>query len=250
MHVGLITYQTGHLKTFQLITKLLIKGFRITLFAFPFKPRDENQPIFRDRPYQIIDLDIEDFCRRQGFDYVKVGGWKAEHAPVLGQQGKSGAPDVYMTCIAKIIPQSFIVGRTILNCHPGLLPQNRGVDAFKNCVVNGWPFGITLHIIDEAIDRGIIVRRVRIPILSNDELKDVASRAYDMEVDLMADFDRHLGNTRYNWAVGDDFPLSRRRIPADVERKLEAIFAEKRSQFMNLATDPNAHSHAADGLPR
>jgi hypothetical protein len=168
MHVGIITYQTGHLKTWQVIRKVLTKGYRVTVYAFPFelRPPKPGPARYKDRPDQLIDLDVPSFCRRYGVGYVPVEGWGDEFAACIGAPGQPDSPDVYLHCIAKIVPASFIAGRTILNCHPGLLPQNRGVDAFKWSVVNKWPVGIALHVIDPEIDRGVILRRMRIPVFS------------------------------------------------------------------------------------
>lgn len=247
MHVGIITYQTGHLKTFQLILKLLVNGHRITLFAFPFKLRPaQQQTRFNDRPFQLIDLDMPEFCKRHGVHYVDVGGWQDGHSAALGCPGAPETPAVFMTCIAKIIPAHFIKERLILNCHPGLLPQNRGVDAFKWCVVNDWPFGITLHVIDEAIDRGRILHRMRIPVLPTDTLADVSQRAYHMEVDLMAAFDRYLPNNAHNWRVDDEHPLSKNLIPPEIDARIEALFLEKRQRFVDLSSDGTVQAHVAD----
>ena len=62
MHVGILTYQTGHLKTWQITRSLLTKGYRITLFAFPFKLRPsqlQKNNRFKDRPDQLIDFDMD-----------------------------------------------------------------------------------------------------------------------------------------------------------------------------------------------
>lgn len=248
MHIGIITYQTGHLKTLQLMFKLMAASYRITLFAFPFKLRPQNQPIFSDRPFQLIDCDIPAFCRMHGIGYVKVNGWTDDNASALGNSADPYTPDVFLTCIAKIIPASFINGRLILNCHPGLLPHNRGLDAFKWCVVNDWPFGITLHAIDEAIDRGIILHRRRVPVLSADILSDVSSRAYSMELDLMASFERYLPNLANQWQVGDTHPLSKKMVPQNIEADIENMFLEKRNRFVELSADFTVQPHSADIL--
>jgi phosphoribosylglycinamide formyltransferase-1 len=249
MHVGIITYQTGHLKTWQVLRRVLTKGFRATLYAFPFKHRPPGQttrPRYADRPAQLLDFDVKAFCRRSGIGYVEVDGWSDAHAHALGAPDSPRAPDVFLHCIAKIVPASFIEGRTILNCHPGLLPHNRGVDAFKWSIVNRWPVGITLHIIDAEIDRGTILHRMRIPILETDTLETVWRRAYDFEGDLLANFDHHLHKRSMAWAVGDDYPCSHRMIPAEQDERVEAIFLSGRDEFIRLSTDLSAQPHAAD----
>ena len=53
--------------------------------------------------------------------------------------------DYIITCIAKIIPKLMTDENLIVNTHPGILPYNRGVDAFKRSIARTWLIGITLH---------------------------------------------------------------------------------------------------------
>lgn len=253
MHVGLITYQRGHLKTLQMMRRLTSKGFRVTLFAFPFKLRvpDSSAPkkrVFDDRPAQLLDYDVLAYCKRHGIGYWEVGGWADDFASGLGGPDPDDKPDVYLTCIAKIIPGAFISGRTILNCHPGLLPHNRGVDAFKWCILNGWPFGVTLHVINEKIDSGIILARLRVPVLETDTLRDVCLRAYDVEGDILANFDCVLENAKYQWIVSDEFPLSKKLIPLNADENIEQLFLNRRTEFVRLSGDFFAQAHPGDQL--
>ena len=188
-----------------------------------------------------MDLDIEGLCKRLSIRYCKVPGWDDSHAPALGIPGHADTPDVYLTCIAKIIPASFLSERIIINTHPGLLPENRGVDAFKRSIVNGWPVGVSLHVIDEVIDRGILLHRVKVPILPEDSLQDVAARTYEVEVDLLANFDYHLPQLSANRKVSDEYPLSRRRIPGELDWALESIFLKQRAKLVRLSTESESH---------
>ena len=247
MHVGLLTYRTGHLKTWELATRLLSKGFRVSVYAFPFKlrpPKDDGR--YPDRPNALISLPLEEYCDRMGIRLVVMPGWDDEHAPLLGAPGHADTPEIFLHCIAKIVPASFIGGRVILNCHPGLLPHNRGVDAFKWSLLNDWPFGITLHVIDAEIDRGVILKRAKIPVLSTDTFRDVCDRAYAMEIDLMGNFEYHLKNGAYGWAVGDAHPCSHRSIPIDVDRRIEEIFIQKRNEMIDLYLDSSRFQHPSD----
>lgn len=251
MHVGIITYQTGHLKTWQMTRKVLTKGFRVTLYAFPFQlrpPKADVAPRYQDRPGQLIDLDIARFCGERGIGYVEVGGWSETFAKALGKPGAADTPEVFLHCIAKIVPASFIEGRIILNCHPGLLPHNRGVDAFKWSIVNRWPVGITLHAIDAEIDRGTILHRMRVPVFPADTLDDVWRRAYDFEIDLLGNFEHHIGRLGKNWLVGDDHPCSHSLISLEQDQQLPEIFAEHRVTLSHLSTDPNTQFHESDLL--
>jgi phosphoribosylglycinamide formyltransferase-1 len=192
------------------------------LFAFPFvkrQPKDNGPAPYPDRPAQIMGFDVEAFCRRYGFGFRAMTGWQDENTVMFTGM------DVWLHCTAKIVPPAFIDGRVILNVHPGLLPQNRGVDAFKWALVNGWPIGVTLHKIDEQIDRGTILYRHVVPILSDDTLPVVCERAYSFECDLLANFQDHLRWLTQPWLVGDEHPVSHKRIPAEIDAVLPKVFS-------------------------
>lgn len=246
MHVGIITYQTGHLKTWQILRKLQTKPYRVTLFAFPFKPRPQRRQIFQDRPGQLIELDIKDYCDRHDVGYVTVDGWEDEYAACFDypspnhhspDEKSNEKPKVFLTCIAKIIPASFIEGRVILNAHPGLLPENRGLDAFKWSIINSRPVGVSLHAIDENIDQGTLLYRIKVPILPSDTLVDVANRSYETECDLQANFEHYLPELATGLKVTSEHPLSTKRVPDDLNIRLESIFQENKEILIKLSAE-------------
>jgi len=236
MHVGIITYQRGHLKTWQILSKLITKPLKISLYAFPFIPRIQKKTNrFQDRPDQLIDLDIKHFCLKRNLRYIEVDSWHEKDSILLGTENDNNTPDVFLTVIAKIIPESFILDRIIINAHPGLLPQNRGVDAFKWSIINTWPIGVSLHIIDKYIDRGLLLHRINVPVLPNDTLTDVAERSYDIECNLQANFDYYLLNKEDKNYVSEKYPLSKKKIPNEMDMNLENIFLAKRKEFITLS---------------
>ena len=235
MHVGIITYQTGHLKTWQILKKLLTKPYAVSLYAFPFVKRPQTETPFPDRPNQLIDFDMEGFCKDHRIRYVKLDGWEDQHAPLFGMEADPKPPDVFLTCIAKIIPASFISGRIIINAHPGLLPENRGVDAFKRAIINGWPIGASIHVIDEVIDRGTLLHRMRIPVFTDDTFQDVARRAYEMECELQANFEDYLSGMHKTMRIADRYPLNKEQISKALSRRIDVIFERNKGRLMALS---------------
>ncbi|MBB1421382.1 formyl transferase [Pseudoalteromonas sp. SG43-7] len=223
MHVGIFTYQTGHLKTYQMVQKFLAKSYKVTLYAFPFKLRPHEARPFEERPYQIIPLDIKAFCKAAGVDYIEMNGWDKESAAVLAH--KYNKPDYLITVIAKIIPQHFIKDHIIINAHPGLLPENRGIDAFKWSIVNKQPIGISLHVINKHIDAGRILKTLTVPITAYDNYQDVCQRAYDMECDLLANFAQYLEHNHQRNEVDTSIPLSKSLVPREINEKFDDIFS-------------------------
>ncbi|AZZ98981.1 formyltransferase family protein [Pseudoalteromonas sp. R3] len=223
MHVGIFTYQTGHLMTYQLIQKFLTMGYEISLFAFPFSYRPSQPRPFEERPFQLIDLDIETFCRASGVQYHVMDCWTTVSSERLN--ALDNKPDYFVTAIAKIIPEHFIDGHTIFNCHPGLIPENRGLDSFKWAIVRQQPIGITLHKIDKHIDAGTVIKKMTIPVMPSDTYAQVCERAYNMECDLLTQFALYLDQTSGHCTVDPETPLSRQKIPAEVDADFDQVFA-------------------------
>lgn len=227
MHVGIFTYQTGHLKTYQMIQKLLVKSYKISIFAFPFVLRQPKIRKFEERPYQIIPIDLSSYCDSLGIDYYEMPGWERSSSEFINKL--ENKPDIYLTVIAKIIPEHFIVNNKILNCHPGLLPDNRGLDAFKWSILRKEPIGISLHIINKHIDAGVVLKTVRIPVLKSDSYETVCERAYSMECDLQASFADYMENDREENIVDLSVPLSTEKIPEAEDRIFDKRFSEYKS---------------------
>jgi len=53
--------------------------------------------------------------------------------------------------------------RGFVNTHPGYLPYNRGKHPYFWSLVDGTPFGVTLHYVDKDIDHGAIIAQKEIP---------------------------------------------------------------------------------------
>jgi hypothetical protein len=248
LHVGLISYQVGHRKTWDLAHRYRLKGYRVTIYGFPFSVRPQINSPFNDRPEQIFSIDVAETAKKFGFKYVRVDSWSDENASCIGYGENS--PQVYITCIGKIIPAAFLANRVIINAHPGLLPQNRGVDAFKWSIINKWPIGVTLHIIDEKIDCGLIIKRERTPIYSTDDFKIIAARNYELECNLLADFNLWLDNAKnQNWKVdAKKYPLSKNCISDTQNNNINYLFRDNLENFISHSTNFLIHAHESDEL--
>jgi phosphoribosylglycinamide formyltransferase-1 len=89
---------------------------------------------------------------------------------------------VDLVCLAgfmRILSPYFIRAfpRRILNIHPALLPAFPGLDAQKQALEYGAKFsGCTVHIVDEGVDTGPIVRQAVVPVLDDDTEETLAAR--------------------------------------------------------------------------
>jgi len=65
----------------------------------------------------------------------------------------------------------------ILNIHPSLLPAFPGLDAQKQALDYGVKFtGCTVHLVDEELDHGPIVKQSVVPVLPGDTVETLSAR--------------------------------------------------------------------------
>ncbi len=81
----------------------------------------------------------------------------------------------FMRILSPVFVRAF-PGR-ILNIHPALLPAFPGLDAQKQALDYGVKFtGCTVHIVDEGMDTGPIVRQAVVPVLDDDTVETLSAR--------------------------------------------------------------------------
>lgn len=207
--VGLITYHYPHLKTEQLLLRLLGGPWRLRLYALPFVPRPPRAVAVAHRPDQREAVAPEVLAQAHGLPYQVCPDDTA-----IDQ-----ACDVYLLAGAPRLSAACVAGKRILNCHPGLLPQVRGLDAFKWAIYEGLPLGVTLHEVTAELDAGPIVAQVRTPVYVTDSLTTLARRHYELELATLAAFDVLTAGPRPEPGPGPPGPL-RRRMPLGGEREL------------------------------
>lgn len=114
--------------------------------------------------------------------------------------------------LSKNVIDSFSKG--VINFHPGVLPENRGLDNLKWAIYNRLPQGVTTHLIDENIDVGKQIYKEFINLDLDDTIFDVNSKLFDLQMIhldklLKANFDiKHLKSLKSKYksqkAVSDN----------------------------------------------
>lgn len=233
--VYLFSYEVPHLKTLDLAKKLILKGYSVTVLGFPFKRNFKNKmEVFKERPNQLLEGDLYSTCKEIGVDLIKIPSWQMND--MLNSLPKNTNDTIYITCISKIIPKEIIDGRIILNAHPGLLPENRGLDAFKWSVIKAMGVGVTVHAINHEIDAGIILARVRTPILVEDTLNDVAARNYQLENFMLENFELYIDNLNSKTKVDvEKYSLSKNLISNRDLENINNVFMEQKNNLIKIS---------------
>ena len=85
-------------------------------------------------------------------------------------------------------PETLAVARRgVLNFHPGHLPHGRGMNSNFWAVVEGRPYGVTLHFADPTVDGGDIAYQRSIPVSWEDTGTSLLARARQALVELYAE---------------------------------------------------------------
>lgn len=187
MKIGIIVSGSAHLKTEQLALALSSNNnYEISLISVPFQDRKPRFPLFNHRPNQSNGVKIEELSAGLGIKLIATNGLNRFDTDEF---------DLFLIASGVLLPTEFIerVGRRVLNCHPGMIPQVRGLDAFKWAILEGVQVGNTLHYINGEVDMGDIVARIPTPVFPSDNLDQFAARHYAAEIRLLTEFEKFIG---------------------------------------------------------
>jgi folate-dependent phosphoribosylglycinamide formyltransferase PurN len=135
-------------------------------------------------------------------------------------------PDLGIVAGARILKGSVIsrFHRGILNLHPGLIPQVRGLDAMLWAIRGDLPLGVTAHLIDERVDAGTVLTRREIPVFGDDSPVDLTERLYETELAILPE-----AVTQALRGQGEDVGLTgpaNRKMPPKLERETLAMLPD------------------------
>jgi len=133
--------------------------------------------------------------------------------------------------LSKSVIDSFSKG--IINFHPGVLPENRGLDNLKWAIYNNLPQGVTTHFIDENVDVGNEIYKELIEIDLNDTVFDVNSKIFDLEMN-------HLSKLiSTNFKIESTKPLSsqyssQKAVSDEIDEKILLMFEDYKNQYKSI----------------
>ena len=109
---------------------------------------------------EALDADIVKHFRQAGVEWIIMAGW--------------------MRIVTPVLLDAF--SRRILNIHPSLLPNFRGVRAINQALAAGVKVsGCTVHYAEAEVDSGPIVAQAVVPILADDTVETLHARIQAQE---------------------------------------------------------------------
>ena len=220
MKIGIITYDVPHLKTQQVFFRLMEEKYKIYFFFKKFKKYKDRTFLYGHRPNQLCGPDIFELSKK-----YKIETNQLEHIK------KFRDIEYFLICGSPIIENKYIIKNRFINCHSGLIPMVRGLDSFKWSILNNKILGNTLHFINKKVDLGNIISHKKTPIFEGDDYKSLAKRHYDMEVDMLVNFQKHIKKPLI-YKLKLSKPTM--RMPKELESKMFSKFQEYKEAFVKL----------------
>lgn len=222
--IGIITYSQAHLKTEQVVTKLVEKGYNLIIYALPFYPRKKHMAVFRHRPNQLLGMHTQELSAKYNIPYLVC----------KSDQDIKAECDIYILTGAGILSEECVANKIILNCHPGIIPIERGLDAFKWGIYDLNPIGNTLYIINQEVDLGEIVKIKKTPLYPEDTIQDFANRHYSEEISLLANFQYYFNQrdkSDSSLSVSPGMEIIHKRMSEQQEKQMLQRFALYKEKY-------------------
>lgn len=137
---------------------------------------------------------VIDYCKScdQAYEVVpKKGLNKQEHEEKIFQLLKQNEIDLILLAGYMRILSADFIGRfshpkekfsRIINIHPSLLPEHRGLNAYEQAFNSDSDFsGITLHYVDPGMDTGEIILQNKFDRLADDTIESFKARGLALE---------------------------------------------------------------------
>jgi phosphoribosylglycinamide formyltransferase 1 len=227
LRLAIITYDHAHLKTEQLVHRLLLKRklkigreLDIKLLGLPFSSRPSRPVLLAHRPDQEKSINTRELATRHGLEFLPC---TYDFIPDVA--------DLYLIGGSGILSKKALGTKKIVNVHPGIIPSARGLDAFKWSILDGVPLGVTIHYIDAEVDAGETIAIVETPIFLSDTLSVLARRHYELELDVASEFLNFLDGRSNTDSAAYPESHSRMRMSLKIEQDMIAKFDAYKEKF-------------------
>ena len=177
-NIDLLTYDCPHRKTSDILFELIVNGYNINrVYAAPLIDLGLKPDIVKMSANACYNIHTAEICAKFKIPYIVK-----PHADI-------GGGNLGIIGGARILPdhviQKYSIG--IINIHPGLLPNNRGLDNIKWALYHDMPQGLTVHFIDKYVDRGQIILKKKVPVYDDDKIYHIHQRLVSMQPKVLID---------------------------------------------------------------
>lgn len=180
----LFCYDFPHKKTQDFIIRLLVEGYKISyVLAAPWQKLNLSNSTVRIAPENVGLIHPNLLCKTFSIPYVISEHNNQKAIKYL----KTHPVDLYIISGARILSENVIIAANekILNIHPGLLPEVRGLDTLLWSIFNDHPAGISAHFISSKVDSGLFIYKETLDLKKDDEIRDISLRLLEKQTDIL-----------------------------------------------------------------
>jgi phosphoribosylglycinamide formyltransferase-1 len=186
MNIGVFAYDFEHWKAQQGMQNLILNGRKPSvIFAAPRVKLNFYRSKIRTSPKDLFLYHPKEIADHYDIDYHVLAHNTQETSDLVKQYDLDLGIILGARILRPIVIDQFKIG--VLNMHPGILPENRGLDTIKWAIINDLPQGVTTHLIDSNIDRGCLIQKQTINVYDDDTLLDLRIRLQHLEQKMMLD---------------------------------------------------------------
>jgi len=223
-------YNFPHKKTQDILFHLFVRGYKIKCILAAEKVKlSIPSSTIHTKINHIALLHPREIAKAIGADYIVVPHNSSQCIKILSEI----KPDLGIIAGARILKkeviEKFRIG--IINLHPGLIPECRGLDAMLWSIYKGIPLGVTAHLIDERIDAGKILIKKRIPIFEKDTLLDLSERLYETQLEILPEAIKLALEGK--WEEVKQVGTYNSKMPPDKEKQVIQMFENYKIKFIH-----------------
>ncbi|WP_125099144.1 phosphoribosylglycinamide formyltransferase [Leucobacter chromiireducens] len=145
-------------------------------------------------------------------DYDDREEWGQVLAAAIQEHGVGTGPNpglVVSAGLMRILPAGFVrwFSPHLINTHPALLPSFPGAHAVRDALAAGaTETGVTVHVIDEGVDTGPVLRQISVPVREGDTEDELHERIKREERPLLVATVREIAEGSLSLAAAVERP--------------------------------------------
>lgn len=221
-------YDFPHFKTQEILYRLISEKYKISyVIATPWKKLNFSPSILRDRPYYTGLNHPRLICKSHYIPYYSYDHNSNRSYRLI----KKFPVDYGIIASARILDKKIITlfRKGIVNIHPGLLPEIRGLETLKWSILLNRPIGNTVHLLGNKIDAGKLVYQEKLKLFPDDTMIDISLRLFLIQPEILIKSLKKIGQM----SIGDISKLKNldptsknyyRNMPNNLEKKVIRLY--------------------------
>jgi len=184
LKIILFVYNFKHKKSVDFIYKLAEENICIdAIVAADYFTIKRPKKVINFSPFFSCNEHPKDVANKLDIPYYVLSHNNKEILDIVNKH----SIDLGIIAGARILRYKIIqfFNRGIINFHPGLLPECRGLDSMFWSIYNNYPLGVTSHLINKKIDCGKLILKTKIKLSLDDNLFSINKKIYNLQLALI-----------------------------------------------------------------